>query len=183
MLWRTLGKQDWKPDDCGVVGVGFLDRELEKELVEEASDVIKRFNDRRLDYKDYKGWNDIGDFLVVCLRYLPAVPSVIVSLAAHIQRLTLELFGLVEWLGEVFGRVKAKRDCRLLVLDVVGAHTSDPSVAQMLHQAGIPVWYQQAFSTHLVVYDAVSAQDAPLTFRTHRHTPILCLRSAICRER
>ncbi|KAI1796810.1 hypothetical protein LXA43DRAFT_879388, partial [Ganoderma leucocontextum] len=182
VLWRTLGKQDWKPDNCGIIGVGFLDRELEKQLAEEASDAVKRFQDRRLDHKHHKGWNDMGDFLVVCLRHtldrlrcLPAVPGVVISLAAHVQRLTLELFGLVEWLGKVFERVKAKQDCRLLVLDVVGAHTSDPSVAQMLHQAGIPVWFQQAFSTRLVVHQVVLARDIPAEFSKTPSYPHLVL--------
>ncbi|KAI1789693.1 hypothetical protein LXA43DRAFT_892434, partial [Ganoderma leucocontextum] len=182
VLWRTLGKQDWKPDDCGVVGVGFLDSELEKQLADEASDAMKRFQDRGSDHKDHKGWNNIGEFLVVCLRHtldrlrcLPGVPGVVISLAAHVQRLTLELFGLVEWLGKVVERVKTKQDCWLLVLDVVGAHTSDPSVAQMLHQAGIPVWLQQPFSTRLVIYQVVLAQDIPAAFSKTPSYPRLVL--------
>ncbi len=182
VLWRTLDKRDWKPDDCGVVGVGFLDRKLETQLAGEASDAIRRFRDLRSNHQDHKGWNDIGDFLVVCLQHtldrlrcLPAFPGVIISLAAHVQRLTLELFGLVEWLGKVFQRVKAKQDCRLLVLDVVGAHTSDPSVAHMLHLAGIPVWLQQPFSTHLVVHEVVAAQDIPCHFSKTPSYPRLVL--------
>ncbi|KAI1785584.1 hypothetical protein LXA43DRAFT_899421 [Ganoderma leucocontextum] len=182
VLWRTLRKQDWKPDDCGVVGVGFLDRNLEKELAEEASGAMKRFQDHCSDHKDHKGWDEIGDFLVACLRHtldhlrcLPAVTGVVISLAAHVQRLTLELFGLVEWLGKVCERVKTKQDCRLLVLDVVGAHTSNPSVAQMLHQAGIPVWLQQAFSTRLVVHQVMLAQDVPPEFSKTPSYPRLVL--------
>ena len=140
---------------------------------------MKRFQECR---SDHKGWNDIGDFLVACLRHtfdrlrcLPAVPGVVISLAAHVQRLTLELYGLVEWLGKVFERVKRKQDCRWLVLDVVGAHTSDPSVAQMLHLAGIPVWYQQPFSTHLAVYEVVLSKDIPDSFSRTPSYPRLVL--------
>ena len=90
--------------------------------------------------------------------------GVIVSLAAHLQRLTLELYGLIEWLEKAFDRVKTKRDCRLLVLNVLGAHTSDPSVAQMLHFAGIPVWLQQSYGDHLVIYEVVPSRDIPADF-------------------
>ena len=182
VLWHTLDRHDWTPDDCGVIGVGFLDRELEKQLASEASDAIGRFRDHRLDHKDHKGWNDVGDFLVVCLQHtldrlhcLPAAPGVIISLAAHVQRLTLELFGLVEWLSKVFQRVKARQDCRWLVLDVLGAHTSDPSVAQMLHRAGIPVWFQQPFTAHLAIYEVVEAQDIPDHFSRAPSYPRLVL--------
>nr|VWO99984.1 Protein SEY1 (EC [Ganoderma boninense] len=156
VLWRTLSRLDFEPDDCGVIGVGFLNRELEKQLSDEASDTVERFLNHRLGQEDHKGWNDIGDFLVVCLRHtldrlrcLPAVPGIIVSLAAHVQRLTLELYGLVEWLGKVFDR--------------------------MLHQAGIPVWYQQAFSTHLVVHEVVLTRDIPAEFSKTPSYPRLVL--------
>ena len=182
VLWRTLSMNDWNPDDCGVVGVGFLDRELEKQLAGEASDAVQQFRDNRLDHKDHQGWNDIGDFLVVCLQHtldrlrcLPALPGVIISLAAHVQRLTLELFGLVEWLSKVFERIKSRKDCRFVILDAVGAHTSDPSVAQMLHRAGIPIWLQQPFTTHLAVYEVVKARDIPDHFSKTPSYPRLVL--------
>ena len=62
-----------------------------------------------------------------------------IYLVAHIQRPTLELYGLIEWLDAVLDRVKTKGDYLLAVLDVLGAHTSDLSVAQMFHHVGIPV--------------------------------------------
>ena len=182
VLWRTLCKQDWELDDCSVIGVGFLHRELEQRLAEEALEAMKQFRGLRSNQRDRKGWNDIGDFLVLCLRHtldrlrcLPAVPGVTISLAAHVQRLTLELFGLVEWLGKVFERVKTRLDCRLLILDVLGAHTSDASVAQMLHRAGIPVWLQQSFNNRLVVYQVVEAQDVPVAFSKVPSYPRLVL--------
>ena len=87
----------------------------------------------------------------------------------------MELFGLVEWLSKVFQRVKARQDCRWLVLDVLGAHTSDPSVAQMLHRAGIPVWFQQPFTAHLAIYEVVEAQDIPDHFSRAPSYPRLVL--------
>ena len=172
-------RQDWKPFPCGVVGLGFLDRELEKELAAEVDNAIGRFRSRR---SRHRGWDEIGDFLVVCIRHtldrlrgLPAVPGVVISLAAHIQRLTLELYGLIEWLEVVLDRIKTKDDCRLAVLDVLGAHTSDPSIAQMLHLAGIPVWLQQPFGNHLVIYQTVVPQDVPIEFSKKPSYPRLVL--------
>ncbi|TBU34262.1 hypothetical protein BD311DRAFT_774071 [Dichomitus squalens] len=179
VLWRTLCRLDWKPFSCGVVGLGFLDKELEKQLATEVEDAIKRF---RKCPSDDKGWNEIGKFLVVCVRHaldrlrsLPAVPGVIISLAAHVQRLTLELYGLIEWLEKVRMRVKEQVDCRLAVLDVLGAYTSDPSVAQMLHRAGVPVWLLQPYGDHLVIYQTVVPRDIPPDFSKRPSYPRLVL--------
>ncbi|KAI1788282.1 hypothetical protein LXA43DRAFT_974922 [Ganoderma leucocontextum] len=170
ILWHTLSPADWKPDDCGVPGLGFLDKQLQMELVNEANDTVSRFHEC-LDGNAHKGWDDLGCFLVTCLyqtmdrlRAIPALPGVIVSLAAHVQRLTLELSGLIEWLKVVFVRVKRTHDCSLLVLDVLGAYTGDPSVAQMLHCAGIPVWLQHQCNTRLEIYKVITATDIPSDF-------------------
>ena len=64
ILWRTLSRNDWKSFKCGVVGLGFLEKELEKALIGEAEDAIQRFRRCR---GDQKGWIEIGDLLVICI--------------------------------------------------------------------------------------------------------------------
>ncbi|KAI0710932.1 hypothetical protein C8Q76DRAFT_624512, partial [Earliella scabrosa] len=177
ILWRTFCKNDWKVDNCGVPGVGFLTPKLQDELANEADAAVWRY----LEHSN-TDWHKMGKFLVLCLRHtvdrlrkIPAPPNVIICLAAHIQRLTLELYGLIEWLDEVLDRVKDNLDLSHDVLEVLGAHTSDASVAQMLHRAGIPVWYQQTLTTRVVVYDIVTPTDVPDDFSTTPCVPRLVL--------
>ncbi|KAI1784485.1 hypothetical protein LXA43DRAFT_1066736 [Ganoderma leucocontextum] len=183
ILWRTLSLADWKPDDCGVPGIGFLDKALQNNLVQEAEDTISRyFACSDVVGIGRVGWNEMGRFLVVCLQHtmdrlrsIPTLPGIIISLAAHVQRLTLELSGLIEWLKVVFKRVQSAEDYSWLVLDVVGAYTGDPSVAQMLHRAGIPVWLQRQRNTRLEVYKVVTATDIPADFSQVPSYPRLVL--------
>ncbi len=167
ILWLTWEPRDWTPVDCGVIGLGHLSAELEEEVVQEASKVIARFH--RCAVKG--GWSKIGEFLVVSLqhtldrvRLLPAVIGVIIALAAQVQRLCLELWGLIRWLELVEHRVQEHLDCRTLVLPVLGAHTPNPSIAQVLHRAGIPVWFQQRITKEMVVHRVVEQTDLPSDF-------------------
>ncbi|KAI0709161.1 hypothetical protein C8Q76DRAFT_799196 [Earliella scabrosa] len=178
VLWSTLHTTDWVAVECGMPGVGTLTPALESELAEEVSKVVARYG----ECENHDGWNDIGSFLVVCvqhaldrLRALPAVPGVIIALAAHVQRLALELWGMVLWLEVVLPRVQKKQDCRTRVLDVLGAHTPDPSIAQMLHYAGVPLWFQQPITGRLAVYKVVELTELPSDFSTTPSFPRLLL--------
>ncbi|TBU25757.1 hypothetical protein BD311DRAFT_798761 [Dichomitus squalens] len=179
ILWQTLSPLDWKPADCGVTGLGFLEKKLENALIDEAVDTISRYEKCPTDHK---AWTEIGTFLVICLRHafdrlrsIPAISGVVISLAAHVQRLTLELSGLVEWLNVVIHRVKTEDDHSLAVLDVLGAWTGDVSVAQMLHRAGIPVWLQHQNNQGLRIYEVVYAHNLPVDFSTTPSYPRLVL--------
>ncbi|RDX47048.1 hypothetical protein OH76DRAFT_1485096 [Lentinus brumalis] len=109
------------------------------------------------------------------LRYIPAAPNVVIALAAHMQRLTLELCGMVEWLTVVMRRVATSEFHAMDILDVVGAHTSDPSEAERLHRAGIPVWFEQDMTEKVEVYKVVEAQDVPADFSRVPSVPRLLL--------
>ncbi|PIL28436.1 hypothetical protein GSI_08470 [Ganoderma sinense ZZ0214-1] len=181
ILWRTLDRTDWKPDDCGIPGVGFLNKQLQNDLLQEVESVISCYF-RCNDGSAGAGWNKIGAFLTVCLQHtvdrlrsIPAVPGVIVSLAAHVQRLTLELSGLIEWLKEVSKRVASVDDYSWTVLDVLGAYTADPSIAQVLYRAGIPVWLQRERNTRIEIYKVVTAMDIPPDFSQIPSYPRLVL--------
>ncbi|PIL28223.1 hypothetical protein GSI_09635 [Ganoderma sinense ZZ0214-1] len=181
ILWRTLDRTDWKPDDCGIPGVGFLDKQLQDDLLQEVESVISCYF-RCNDGSAGAGWNKIGVFLTVCLQHtvdrlrsIPAVPGVIISLAAHVQRLTLELSGLIEWLKEVSKRVASVDDYSWMVLDVLGAYTADPSIAQVLYRAGIPVWLQRERNTRIRIYKVVTAMDIPPDFSQIPSYPRLVL--------
>ena len=136
VCWRTLGGSDWKAADCGIPKSGFLDALLQAELVAEAQRAIKRYE--RCPPAG-NGWDNVGHFIAVCLRHavdrlraIPAPANVVIALAAQVQRLTLELYGTIEWLTVVMERVVNKQDHRADILEVVGVHTSNPSEVQML---------------------------------------------------
>ncbi|KAM5532216.1 hypothetical protein V8D89_014116 [Ganoderma adspersum] len=106
---------------------------------------------------------------------ISALPTVIVSLAAHVQQLTLELYGLIEWLKVMFKWVKSVEDYTWPVLEVVGAYTEDPSVTQVPHCAGVPVWLEHQNNTRLEIYKVVTAQDIPDNFSQVPSYPRLVL--------
>ncbi|OJT03802.1 hypothetical protein TRAPUB_5531 [Trametes pubescens] len=178
-LWRTLTLQDWKREDCGVVGVGFLAKECLKDIEDEASAAIERFSHCRRDRRE---WNQVGKCIITWLRLaldrlriLPAPRGVAISLAAHVQRLTFELHGLTVLLTTVLERIESQNDYTSDVLDVVGTHTWDPSVAQVLFRAGVPVWFQQPLTNRLSIYKVVTKTDVPLDFSTTPAYPRLVL--------
>ncbi|KAJ8474040.1 hypothetical protein ONZ51_g7480 [Trametes cubensis] len=179
ILWQTLALTDWKEDQCGVNGVGFLKDDLMHQLEAEAGSAIDRL---ALCRRDRKEWNEVGRFLTVCLRHtidrlrvIPAAPGVVISLAAHVQRLALELAGLRNLLNHVLDRLESQRDFKAEVLDVLGVHSADPSVVQVLFRAGIPVWFQQPITKRLVIYEVVSRTDVPVDFSTVPAYPRLVL--------
>ena len=178
VCWRTLSGSDWEAVDCGISNAGFIDGFLQVELVAEAQRAIERYERLR----SRTGWEKIGHFIAVCLRHaidrLRAIPSpanVSIALAAQVQRLTLELYGMVEWLTVVMERVINKQDHRADILAVVGAHTSNPSEAQMLYYAGIPVWFEQHMTSEVEIYKVVTPVDVPADFSLVPCVPRLLL--------
>lgn len=179
VLWRTLTPDDWKKVDCGVARVGSLTEEHMKVLEGEASAAIQRLARCRRDRRE---WNEVGRFIIICLRHsldrlriLPAPQGVVISLAAHVQRLTLELAGLQVLLSTVLGRIESQYDHTSDVLDVLGAHTPDASVAQVLFRAGMPVWFQQPLTDRLSIYNVVTKSDIPFDFSSVPAYPRLVL--------
>ena len=179
VLWRAIVPQDWKVQNCGVDGMGLLEEELLASLTSAAEEAIGRF----YDLTPFAGaWQRQGSFLTVCLRHtldrlrvLPTFRGVTISLAAHVQRLTLEMWGLVKWIEEIQDVIKQQRNVSARPWQVLGAHTSDPSVAQMLHRAGIPVWFQQHLTDRLAVYEVVQPTALPADFSSTPAYPRLLL--------
>ena len=145
----------------------------------EAQRAIKRYERCR---PAGNGGDKVGHFIAVCLRHavdrlraIPAPVNVVIALAAQVQRLTLELYGTIEWLTVVMERVVNKQDHRADILEVVGVHTSNPSEVQMLYDAGIPVWFEQHMRLDIEIYKVVSAVDVPADFSLVPCVPRLVL--------
>ncbi|RDX43310.1 hypothetical protein OH76DRAFT_1361389, partial [Lentinus brumalis] len=178
VLWVTIQKTDWKVLNCGVLGVGLLHSDLEDMLVDAGQEAIGRLH----ELGDTGRWRKQGQFLIVCLnhtldtlRTLPAVQGVIITLAAHVQRLTLEIWGLIKWLEDVKPVVEEARNVAARPWDILGAHTSSAHTAKRLHWAGIPVWFQQPLTTLLAVHEVVQPTPLPADFSRQPAYPRLLL--------
>ncbi len=178
VVWRAWDRADWEPDTCGVARLGMLNSKYVCELEVATDHAIQAVYRCR---QDCVPMNEVVRLLVLCLRHcvdrlrlLPSERSVVVSLAAHVQRLILELAGVRKYLDVVLERIASKGDYRLEVLDVIGAHTPDPSVAAMLHRVGVPVWFQQHITPHLRCWSIVPLKE-PVSFSTVPAYPRLVL--------
>lgn len=177
VLWRTIESSDWKVVDCGVIGLGALDEVLLQQLSAEVNKAIARYH----RCPPSPAWQQIANFLIVCvqntldrLQSLPAACSVVVALAAHVQRLTLEMWGLIHWLELIMRRVQSQGNYSTLIQNYLGAHTSDPAVAQVLYRAGVPMWFQQPITENLEVYRVVEWTNLPPCFsQTPSHPRML----------
>ncbi|KAI0743714.1 hypothetical protein C8Q80DRAFT_1220618 [Daedaleopsis nitida] len=176
IIWRTWYNEDWVSNpECGVSTFGKLQNGLMRKLFEAAERMISRVASQVAQELSARTTHK---FLTVCLRHcidrlriLHAPRGVIFSLATHAQRLILELGGLGIYLAIVL-------NFRTRILNLVGAHTPDPSIAQMLHTAGIPIWFQQNFSPEVVVWSVVKPEGVPVHFSTKPAFPRLVL--AVC---
>ncbi len=183
ILWRVWERGDWRTKDCGVARYGQLFANHVHELSAAAEAAIEAA--QRLRCPPNSGdvtLTKIRHFLVICLRHcvdrlrlLPGEQSVIISLASHIQRLTLELVGLKVYVDHVYVRLLEQGDWSHHVLEVLGAWSGDPSVVQTLHRAGIPVWFQQHFTPKIAVWSVVPRAPLPFHFSSQPSYPRLVL--------
>ncbi len=179
IVWHTWQPDDWTMRDCGVVRFGQLKAGLMHELDKAAEAAIAKVLEvagRRPVVAD------LARFIILCLRHcvdrlrlLPSERSVIIALAGHVQRLTLELAGLAVYGDIVRPRLDSLQDYRLDVLDVVGALTSDGSQALTLHRVGVPIWFQQHLRPDVAIWSVVTPSPLPIMFSQTPSYPRLVL--------
>ncbi|RDX45951.1 hypothetical protein OH76DRAFT_1532164, partial [Lentinus brumalis] len=179
IVWRTWERGDWNAKECGVPRFGQLLRSLVAELDAAAESVIASV--ARVTHES-PNVRRMHHFLTVCLRHcvdrlrlLPSERSVIIALAAHAQRLILELAGLEVYASVVSHRIQAQADCRRDVLNVVGALSGDAGIVQTLHWAGVPVWFQQPLTKDVSIWSVVCNADVPVLFSKVPSYPRLVL--------
>ena len=177
ILWRDWAPRDWTGEQYTVLGYGKLLPALSQELESAARSVMKTLSGVR-SYADYQPLQ----FILICLHHtldrlllLPSLRTVAIGLAAHVQRLVLELVGIRVYLDVVKPRLESRRDHRDDLLDVLGAHTGVPSEAQSLHYAGVPVWFQQLMTKDIVIWEVDSLH--PHSLSTTPSVPRLILAS------
>lgn len=67
------------------------------------------------------------------MYYLPAVPTCLIAVAAHIQCITLKLWGIKTYVNVVVPCMETPSDYSCLLLDVVGGFVCEGAVTQTWH--------------------------------------------------
>ena len=149
VLFLTLqGNDHWHEDlSVAVNGLGCISPDIRSQLQTAANTVID--STAALEIKDERITRYHG-FLVMLLRqvlsrmnYLPAVASRAIAIAAHVQRLCLELAGLKTYVQVVLPHIESSQDFSRSVLDVVGGFLREGAVTQTWHRVGVPYWVLQ----------------------------------------
>ncbi len=162
VMWKQLSAQDWH-EDCsiGFHGLGYIATDLQDELASAANIAIRRFED--FDVPD--NVRAYGKMLVMILRqvvdrmrHLPAAPSVTIAVAAHVERVALELCGLRTYAEVVSPRVDSSEDFSAEILPVVGGFAREASDAQLFTRVGVPTWFLQPLTHHLPVWRVVESR-------------------------
>ncbi|RPD67802.1 hypothetical protein L226DRAFT_474384, partial [Lentinus tigrinus ALCF2SS1-7] len=170
--------QDWQEDlDIGFSGLGYICEQLRCPLESAALHAIRRFEtiNPPEDVRKY------GAMLVMILRqvvdrmrYLPAAPNVAIAVAAHVQRICLELAGLITYINVVAPRLASADDYSMQVLPVVGAIVAEASDAQNAMRVGLPTWFLQPLTHDLPVWSVVESRERPLYMSGQlMHPPML----------
>lgn len=157
---------DWKEDlAIGFGGLGYIEEDTRRHLEVAAASAIRRTEETTLPSPLRK----YGGMLVMILRqvldrmrYLPASANISIAVAAHVQRLCLELAGLKTYADIVAPRLATAEDYSLEILPVVGAFVVDGSDAQNATRVGLPTWFLQPFTPEMPVWAVVEPRDLPL---------------------
>ncbi|KAI0683489.1 hypothetical protein C8Q76DRAFT_804133 [Earliella scabrosa] len=161
VLWETLRPDvHWAEDQAVAVrGLGYIVPSTRDALLGAAKHAIHRFDALS---PGRSGLRRRGYLLVLLLRQvmdrmvcLPTVASRAIAVAAHIQRLCLELAGLCTYMDVILPRLQATSDFSDQPLNVVGAFLRDAGEAQTWLRVGIPFWLLQPFRADLAVWRVV----------------------------
>ncbi|KAI1783819.1 hypothetical protein LXA43DRAFT_1102080 [Ganoderma leucocontextum] len=156
----------WEEDaSVAVHGLGLMRASVRKDLADAAATAIRQ---TQTVVNAKEAVLRYAQFLVMLLRqvvdrmnYLPSVATRAIAVAAHIQRLCLELAGLKTYLDVVVGRVESSKDFSVSVLDVVGGFVREGAVTQTWHRVGIPYWVLQPLNASLAVWRIVEEDPLP----------------------
>ncbi|KAI1782276.1 hypothetical protein LXA43DRAFT_1104422 [Ganoderma leucocontextum] len=167
ILYTSLQAAEHWAEDAGIAvhGLGLIREEVRDQLREAAASALAWVES--MDHANERP-RRYCLFLSMLLRqvvdrmyHLPAVSSRSIAVAAHIQRLCLELWGMKTHLTVVIPRIESPQDYSHDVLDVVGGFLREGAVTQTWHRVGIPYWVLQPLTTSLVVWNVVDESALP----------------------
>ncbi|KAI0710774.1 hypothetical protein C8Q76DRAFT_624266, partial [Earliella scabrosa] len=176
VLWlQLLADRHWVEDSSsGLIGMGSLTPTLRDQLHTAAYSIISRVTsiagvpDHRLAFL-----RELCLVLQQCverMKRLPSPAAVAIALAAHVQRLCLELLGLETYLKIVLPRLECGADYSVGPLPILGLFVDDARQAAKFVRAGVPTWLIQPFNPSLKIWRVV-----PLSFPdTLKHSRSAC---------
>lgn len=169
----------WEPDtSIGFNGLGYISKGLVEQLTGSAKRTIRACEKMKVpaEVRQYIR------FLITILRvfldrmcHIPAVPSVAIAVAAHVQRLCLELEGLKTYMEQVVPRLESDKDYSQKPLDVLGAFVREGTDAATLTRVGIPVFYLRPLTHNLPVWEVVTASTLQYLGRQKPSNPPILL--------
>ncbi|KAI0649156.1 hypothetical protein C8Q79DRAFT_904716, partial [Trametes meyenii] len=167
VLFKDLHpSSSWAEDiDTGVAGLGFIAAETRRALGVASWWATSQYNSIRPSGGSYCAH---GDVLVMIVQQavermnkLPSPPGIAVAVAAHVQRLCLELAGLLMYFVHVEPRLNSTGDYSSEVLPVLGAFVNKGTAAQTCTRIGLPTWFLQPLTNKLEVWRVVETRKVP----------------------
>ncbi|KAM5540221.1 hypothetical protein V8D89_006040 [Ganoderma adspersum] len=156
VLWDTLVPEThWVEDyTIGFHGIGYIQTKTQDTLIRAAESAICWCEEMKAPEQVAK----YGHGLVMLLRQVvdrmrlcPVVAGIAVAVAAHVQRICLELAGLKTYVEVVAPRLASDRDHCLDVLPVLGAFVRNGSDARNCVRVGLPTWALQPLTHELAI--------------------------------
>ncbi|EPS93352.1 hypothetical protein FOMPIDRAFT_1136313 [Fomitopsis schrenkii] len=159
-LWDAFTPEHWEWDvDCGIPDLGLLNAGRLRVLANCATSVMEHFKGCGCSDRDRKFGTHLAATIrqgIDRLRVLPTWRTNTLALAAHVQRLSLELCGLIVLYNVVQPRIKNPSYIAKRPLPICGAFTADAGTAKGLHRLGVPVWFIQPLTTRVRVLRVVT---------------------------
>lgn len=148
----------WAPDEtCGVPDLGFLDQEFCARLFAAVQQCVEAWTSNRRSREIAFGerLRYTIQRAVDQLTHLPSTAHRTIVLAAHVQRLTLELCGLHVYYETVRPCLGLSSYVAREVLPVRGSFTANASHAQELFCVGMPIWFIQPLTKLVRIIEVV----------------------------
>lgn len=184
ILWEDLRPDvHWTEDpETGVKGLGFLKKETRDALAHAAELILAT---TEVHCKGTEPIRVHGRFIRMILRQvvdrmkqLPSTSGIAVAVGAHVQRLGLELEGILAYLVLFEPRLLGTTDYSHDVLPVLGAFVREGTDAQTCVRIGLPTWFLQPLTHQVRVWKIVTAESVdervPLS-----HPPIFQKKQAV----
>lgn len=177
VLWTDLDpSSSWREDpDTGVDGLGFIIPEIAQPLAEAASSIISSLDTSKCSDEKVVSHADTVKLIlrqaVQRMLLLAARPGIAVAVAAHVQRLTLELLGMQTYIETVLPRMSSAFNYEFLILPVIGAYVQEGTAAQALTRVGIPTWFLQPMTKLVKIWRVVDITPVPWNLSRDQSQP------------
>lgn len=169
ILWANLHPTThWKEDlETGVKGLGYLDKDTRSALTTVADMVSAKTEFCCVGTEATRAHGRLLRLLlgqvVDRMTQLPSPPGIAIAVGAHVQRLCLELEGILTYLNVVQPRLNNPDDFSKHVLPVLGTFVREGTDAQTCVRIGLPTWFLQTLTHQVPIWKVVSAVSATQT--------------------